>query len=288
MNEFIVVFREALEASLIVGIIGATLVKLNRKEALRDVWLGLGLALAASLALGAGLYGLGNASASKAWSAGLEAAMLFVTAGFLLYMVVWMAKRQNIGAELSAGTKDALLAGGASLKIFVFFVVAREGFETVLFLFSVAKMQGGLSAAWALTGAAAAALIAYLVFLRGKKVPLKPFFRWTSAFLLLLGAGMTAYGIHETEECLVALGWLEKNNIARPYVWFPPQTEAVSAFYDLKGEKYVHWMHDKGRIGQYLKMLFGYNSDPNWPELLLWTTCIVVGGTFWWKAQNKN
>lgn len=286
MNEFIVVFREALEASLIVGIIGTTLVKLGRREALRGLWLGLGLAVAASVALGGALYGLGNAAAGKAWSAGLEAAMLFVTAGFLFYMVVWMAKRQNIGAEIGSGARDALLAGGASLTLFVFFVVVREGFETVLFLFSVAKMQGGVSAAAALLGAGAAAVIAYLLFLRGKKVPLKPYFRWTSAFLLLLGAGMAAYGVHETEECLVAIGWLEKSEIVRPYAWFPPRAEAASAFYDLNGEKYVHWLHDKGRVGQYFKMLFGYNSDPNWPELLLWLTCVVVGGAFWWKTQK--
>jgi high-affinity iron transporter len=288
MNEFVVVFRESLEAALIVGIISTTLVKMGRREALRGVWRGLILASAASLVLGAAMYGLGEASAGKAWSAGMEALMLFVAAGFMFYMVVWMAQRQNIGAKLAAGTKDALLAGGASLTIFVFFVVVREGFETVLFLFSVAKLQGGMSVASAISGAAVAAVIAYLLFLRGKKMPLKPYFRWTSMFLLILGAGMVAYGVHELEECLTALGWVDETQISRPYVWFPPVAEPPSAWYDPVGEKYVHWFHDKGRVGKYLKMLFGYNSDPNWPELMLWGGSLTAGGVFWWRAQSKK
>ncbi|MCS7086474.1 MAG: FTR1 family protein, partial [Bacteroidia bacterium] len=250
MNEFVVVFRETLEAALIVGIIGTTLVKLGRRDALRGLWRGVALAVAAAAILGGLLHTMGRISQNKAWMAGFEAVLLFVTAGLLFYMVFWMAKRRNIGAELSQGTRDALLAGGASLTMFVFFVAFREGVETALFLFSVTKMQGGLSLLAATSGALAAALIAYLMFLQGKKISLKPFFRWTSAFLLVLGAGMAAYGVHETEECLVALGLLNDAQIPRPYIWFPPLSEAPSMFYDRVGEKYIHWLHDKGRIGQ--------------------------------------
>ena len=115
----------------------------------------------------------------------------------------------------------------------------------------------------------------------------------TSLFLVLFAAGMVAYGTHEMEEFVVKGGHLEffgmesKNEIKRPWNVLVPQAElevgASELFYNFNESKgkYVHILHDKGSIGSFLKGFFGYNSNPNWIELIVWLFTLGFGLSIW-------
>jgi high-affinity Fe2+/Pb2+ permease len=107
---------------------------------------------------------------------------------------------------------------------------------------------------------------------------------------------MVAYGTHEMEEFLVKgdrLEWVgleSKSEIARVWDIYQPKTsldENDNAFmfsYNLNGkEKYTHLLHDKGRIGVFLKGFLGYNSNPNWIEFIFWMLSLILGMKLWRK-----
>ena len=101
---------------------------------------------------------------------------------------------------------------------------------------------------------------------------------------------MIAYGTHEVEEYIVKSEIIEDFNsddIYRPWDILQPKdslSESDVAFmytYDGSKEKYVHLFHDKGSVGVFLKGFFGYNSNPNLPELLLWLLSLFFGLRMW-------
>jgi hypothetical protein len=111
---------------------------------------------------------------------------------------------------------------------------------------------------------------------------------------VLFASGMIAYGSHEAEEFLVKgnhLNWVSlenKSQITRVWDVLQPKTELNEAdnpafySYDLNGKgKFTHLLHDKGRIGVFLKGFFGYNSNPNWIEFIIWILSLVLGLKFW-------
>jgi high-affinity Fe2+/Pb2+ permease len=152
-----------------------------------------------------------------------------------------------------------------------------------------------------------AILLGYLVVVQGRKVDLTSFFRVTTLLLVFFASGMVAYGTHEAEEFLVKgdhLDWVglkdkqledgstlkAKDQIVRVWnVHTPKKTldeNDIEVFYsyNLHGkDQYSHWLHDKGRVGVFLKGFFGYNSNPNWVELILWFLSLFFGLSLWRK-----
>ena len=220
-----------------------------------------------------------------------ESIFMYVTAGFLLYVVFWLSKSM---ASKDAVEKLASEAARSSSKwsifILVFFAILREGFETVMFLFG-SSLQSGFSYLGFISGIILACLVGYFIVVQGRRINLRPFFSVTSLFLVLFAAGMVAYGTHEMEEFVVKGGHLEffgiesSNEIARPWNILVPQPQleagASELFYNFNEGKYVHILHDKGSIGVFLKGFFGYNSDPNWIELFVWSHTLVFGLRIW-------
>jgi len=152
-----------------------------------------------------------------------------------------------------------------------FIAVFREGIETILFLYGVMIKQGGLNIALSLVGAVLGVGVAFLIFVQGKKVPLKTFFNVTSILLIFVAAGMFAYGVHE----------LESAGIIKDYgrMWDINPYKLADGSYPL--------FHDKGYIGGLLKGLFGYNGDPSLIELVSWIA--VAGGLgYAWKKIAIN
>ena len=112
--------------------------------------------------------------------------------------------------------------------------------------------------------------------------------------LVMFASGMVAYGTHEMEEFLVKGNHLKyvnlesKIEIIRPWDILKPTKEipgsANEIFYSFNingGNKYTHILHDKGRVGVFLKGFLGYNSNPNWPELILWILSLFFGISMW-------
>ena len=270
MAELIIVFREVLEATLIVGILYTFLKQTNQEEALTKLWQGVLLALAASI-VGSFLFqqfaGGFTGQAGKLF----EGIVMIVAAGVLGTVIVWMAKNKNIAEDLKGKAEQALSSNKVGLGIFLlaFISVFREGIETILFLYGVMMKQGGLSISLSLLGAGMGIAVGYLIFVQGKKVPLKTFFNVSSILLIFVAAGMFAYGIHELESAGVIPDY------GRIWDINPPKLSDGS--YPL--------MHDKGYVGSLLKGLFGYNGDPSLIELLAWLFSLS-GLTYLWKKVS--
>ena len=294
MNEFIIMFRESMEAALIVGIIYSLLERQGLKREIKQLWLGVGLAIIASILVGFILVrakaSIGNASLEALF----EAIAMFITSGLIWYVIFWLSKQVGQTAELAADTNTAIENAGWGVFLIVFFAILREGFETVIFLMGSFSMMESFSYLGFFSGLSIAVVIGYAVVIQGKKVNLRSYFRATSLLLVIFASGMMTYGTHEVEEFLIKGDHLElvglesKSDISRPYSILKPKQELEESdnpalySYDLNGEQlYTHLLHDKGHIGVFLKGFFGYNSNPNWIELMVWVLSLWFGLRLW-------
>lgn len=191
----LIVFRESLEAALIISVMAAATLGLAR----RWQWIGAG-ALAG--VLGAALVAAGmEAISSLASGIGQElfnAGVLALAVGMLAWHNIWMSTH---GREMAAQARQTAQAvrQGARTQVVIVLVVAlavlREGAETVLFLYGLAS---GTPDGWhttligAGTGLAAGALVGALLYLGLLRIPLRWFFSVMSALVLLLAAGMAS------------------------------------------------------------------------------------------------
>jgi len=294
MNEFIIVFRETLEASLIVGIIYTILIKNELYESIKKLWIGVAAALVFSVLVGYVVYVLKESFSNESARALFESVFMFVTAGLIWYVIFWLSKHVSDRKQIEAETNTAVQASTWGIFFVIFFSILREGFETAIFLLGSFSMTGSFSYLGFTIGAALAILIGYLVVVQGKRINLRSFFQGTTLLLVFLASGMIAYGTHEAESYLVKsdnlqlIGLENKSDIARPWDILKPKNsleETDNSFFysfDLKGkQQYTHIMHDSGRVGVFLKGFFGYNSNPNYIELLFWIISLIGGIALW-------
>ena len=309
MAELIIVFREVLEGSLIVGILYTYLRKTDQTEAISRLWQGVVAALVASV-IGSFLFQI-FADGFEGRSAKLfEGLIMILAAAILGSMIVWMAKNRNIADELKEKADDALSGDKVGYGIFAlaFVSVFREGIETVLFLYGIIIKQGGLNITLSFVGAALGIGLSFMIFVQGRKVPLKTFFNVTSILLIFVAAGMFTYGVHELESAKVIpyIGGSVQENTDNVIATRTNGDEKVFTFENnsdnkvviLKAKKWASrvWdlnppknndgpypmMHDKGAVGGLMKGLFGYNGDPSLIEIIAWV--LVAGGLgFAWR-----
>lgn len=290
MSEFIIVFREVLEASLVVGIIYLLLEKSNLKGHFKKLWLGVGAAIAASIAVGYLVILAKNSLGNNSTQALFEGVFLYLTAFLIWYVIFWLSKNVSDKKELESSTLNAIKISSWGVFFVVFFAILREGFETAIFLISSLSITGTFSYLGFFLGAILAILIGYLIVIQGRKVDIRNIFKYSTLLLVFLASGMIAYGTHEVEEYIVKSEIIEDFNsddIYRPWDILQPKdslSESDVAFmytYDGSKEKYVHLFHDKGSLGVFLKGFFGYNSNPNLPELVLWLLSLFFGLRMW-------
>ena len=290
MSEFIIVFREVLEASLVVGIIYLLLEKSNLKDHFKKLWLGVGAAIVASIAVGYLVILAKNSLGNNSTQALFEGIFLYLTAFLIWYVIFWLSKNVSDKKELESSTLNAIKISSWGVFFVVFFAILREGFETAIFLISSLSITGTFSYLGFFLGAILAILIGYLIVIQGRKVDIRNIFKYSTLLLVFLASGMIAYGTHEVEEYIVKSEIIEDFNsddIYRPWDILQPKdslSESDVAFmytYDGSKEKYVHLFHDKGSVGVFLKGFFGYNSNPNLPELVLWLLSLFFGLRMW-------
>ena len=290
MSEFIIVFREVLEASLVVGIIYLLLEKSNLKDHFKKLWLGVGAAIAASIAVGYLVILAKNSLGNNSTQALFEGIFLYLTAVLIWYVIFWLSKNVSDKKELESSTLNAITISSWGVFFVVFFAILREGFETAIFLISSLSITGTFSYIGFFIGAILAILIGYLIVIQGRKVDIRNIFKYSTLLLVFLASGMIAYGTHEVEEYIVKSEIIEDFNsddIYRPWDILQPKdslSESDTTFmytYDESKGKYVHLFHDKGSVGVFLKGFFGYNSNPNLPELVLWLLSLFFGLRMW-------
>ena len=205
---FLIGLREGLEASLVVGILIAYLVKSGNGHRLRPIWGGIAAAVGISLAFGALLQFTSAELSFKAQEAFGGFASLLAVA-FVTWMVFWMRRTARfLKTELHGRLDTALALGPVALAVTAFIAVGREGLETALFLW--AAVQSTERSATPVTGAVlgllAAVALGYLLYKRAVHLNLKTFVTWTGAGLIIVAAGVFAYGIHDLQEAGILPG----------------------------------------------------------------------------------
>lgn len=206
---FVIGLREGVEASLIVGIIAAFLASQGRRDALRWVGVGTGLAVALCLALGIGLYALNQNLQLKQQSA-LETIVSFVALAMVTWMIVWMRKHaRELKGHLEASAGAALAQGSVkALVLMAFIAVLREGFETAFFLVALFTnaQDKTVGVSGALLGIGVAVVIGVLLYRGGLRINLQRFFRATGVVLVVVVAGLAAFGMRAALEA----GWINQ------------------------------------------------------------------------------
>ena len=254
----LIVFREVIEAGLIVGIVLAATKGVRR----RGLWVGYGIiggvAGACLVAAFAGqIASLFAGSGQELFNAGI----LLLAVGMLTWHNVWMASHgrvtaqemRQVGADVAAGKRPL-----AALAIVCGVAVLREGSEIVLFLYGVAA-AGGTSAVGMVAGGAlgvlAGAGVSALIYFGLLTIPARHLFSVTSGLITLLAAGLAAQAVAFLQQA----GYL---GVLTSTVWN------------------TSWLlSDDSLIGRMVHTLIGYTARPNGAQLVIYlmTVAVILG-----------
>ena len=204
LGNLLIGLREGLEAGLVVSILVAHLVKTGRRHLLPQVWAGVATAIAISLGFGA-LLTFGPRGLTFEAQELIGGTLSIIAVGFVTWMIFWMA---SAGRHLSGELKGRLDAadGRWTLTLIATLAVGREGLETALFLWAATQAAARDSASTlqpllgGLIGLLMAAGISYLIYKGAVRINLATFFAWTGGLLILVAAGVLAYGVHDLQE----------------------------------------------------------------------------------------
>lgn len=208
LANYLIGLREGLEGSLVVSILVAYLVKTGRREQLGPIWAGVGAAVGVSLVAGALLTFVVDSLSFETQEI-VGGSLSIVAVGFVTWMVFWMKRQaQNLRQELTSKVDVALAGGAGGLAVVAFLAVGREGLETALFVWSAvrAAADGTAPLIGVVFGLASSVVLAWLVYRRSVALDLSIFFKFTGIALVIVAAGVLAYGIHDLQEADVLPG----------------------------------------------------------------------------------
>lgn len=204
---FVITLREGVEASLIIGIIAAFLAKEGRRDAMRQMWVGIGIAVGLCVGVAVLLEVVGQDLPQKQQE-GLETVIGLIAVSAVTYMIVWMRRNaRGIKATLEGEAASALAQGSARALVgMAFLAVLREGFETSVFLLAAFQNSTDTTAAGAgaVLGLVAAVAIGLGLYRGGVRINLTRFFRITGLVLVFVAAGLLATAAHTGHEA----GWI--------------------------------------------------------------------------------
>jgi high-affinity iron transporter len=207
VQSFVIMLREGLEAILIVGALMTFLAKMGASDRRRHVNAGILAAVVASLLTALALETVFQLSVAH--QEALEGATMVVATAVLFYVSYWLLSKMEVVKWthfVKSKVHDAVTGGSAlALGTAAFLAVYREGFETVLFYKALFISAGPTSAAAPVVGgmlAGAVILVGVYVAVNrfGVRLPLKPFFAVTSAFLYCMALVFAGTGVTELQE----------------------------------------------------------------------------------------
>ena len=261
----LLVFREVLEAALIISIVCAATRGVPRRGLFVAGGIGLGVVGALLVAVGAGFI------ANLAGGAGQDvfnAAVLLSAVLMIGWHVVWMsAHGREMALEMQA-VGGAVKAGSRSLAVLLTVVslaVLREGSEVVLFLYGMAA--GGIGAAGLVGGIAlgvgGGAMVGFALYFGLLRIPLQHFFSVTNAMLILLAAGLAS----------AAAGFLVQSDLLPAWgtqVWDTS-----------------HILSDDSVLGRTLGILIGYKAAPAGIQIAFYlaTVALFTAGVLWQRRR---
>jgi len=262
LGQYLITFREVLEAALVVSIVTAYMLRTDQLHLTRYIWWGVALATGASVAAGlavALVYG-GLSEASEKLFEGLAA---LVAVAVLTTMIVWMALAgRRVEQDIRERTREAVEGGTVmGLVAFAFVMVFREGFETVLFLAPFAASDPSGTVYGLTLGLVTAGAISYAIFRLGVRIDLRRFFHLSSVLLVLLAAGLAGYGVHELleygEATGAGAGWLGQSAYRLDIPADSP-------------------LHHKGTVGSVFAVMFGYTVSMEWLRAIVHAVYLAI------------
>jgi high-affinity iron transporter len=246
---FVIGLREGLEASLIVGIVAAFMIRNGRRREMWALWTGVGFAVTLCLAVGVALR-IAERDLPQRQQEGLETIIGLVAVAFVSWMILWMrAHARELKGDLETNAAAALATGSAwALVLMAFLAVLREGFETAVFLLAI--MQSSTNTTSSMTGAVLGIVVAiaigYAIYRGGVNINMARFFKLTGIVLVLVAAGLLATAAHTAHEA----GWL--NGL---------QGHALD----------LQWLVHPGSVrAALLTGIFGLQPRPAWAEVVVW------------------
>lgn len=281
--------REGLEAALVIGILVAYVTRIGRREILPRLWTGVGLAVALALAIGAVLT-FGAYSLTFQAQEIIGGTLSLVAVAMVTWMIFWMQKSaRTLKATLEGGVDRALVLGSAWALVAIGFVsVAREGIETTLLLWSMVQSFGdGPSALLgALLGLLTAVVLGWLLARGMLRLDLRRFFLWTGAFLIVVAAGVLAYGIHDLQEGGVLPG---------PFGALAPTDPLTGAVavglagfplgwaFDVSA-----WIAPGSPLAAILQAAVGFMPRMTWLQVIAWAVYVAVVGAFFLRGTRTR
>ncbi len=266
LANYLIGLREGLEATLVVVILVAYLVKSERRGLLGRIWAGVAIAVGVSLAFGA-LLTFGPRGLSFEAQETIGGILSIVAVGFVTWMVMWMARSaRSLSGDLKGRVDTAAAAGGVSLVLVAMLAVGREGLETALFLWAATQAADSTTGPLlgAALGLATAVLLGYLFYKGAVKINLGKFFTWTGAILIVVAAGVLSYGVHDLQEAGILPGLnnlaFDVSNVIEPGSW----------------------------IGTVLTGTFNFSPATTWLEAVVWVVYVAVTMTFFFRQVRRT
>ncbi|MCL1868792.1 MAG: FTR1 family protein [Promicromonosporaceae bacterium] len=253
LANFLIGLREGLEAALVVGILVAYLVKSDRRDRLPQLWLGIGVAVVVSLGFGA-LLTFGPRGLDDDVQEGIGGTLSILAVALITWMIFWMGKTARfLKGNLQHKLDDAVDAGKWAVAIMAMLAVGREGLETALFLWAGAQATGHTTdpLLGAVLGLVVAIGLGYLVYRGAVRLNLKTFFSWTGLVLIVIAAGVLAYGVHDLQEA----GWL-------------PGLHSLA--FDVSAQ-----VPPSSWYGTLLKGIFNFSPATTWLQAIAWVAYAV-------------
>ncbi|MFD5327622.1 iron uptake transporter permease EfeU [Streptomyces sp. NPDC127092] len=257
-GNYLIGLREGLEASLVVCILIAYLVKTERRDALKPIWIGIGVAVGLALAFGAGLE-FGSQELTFEAQELLGGSLSILAVVLVTWMVFWMRRTaRHLRAELHGRLDAALRMGTGALVATAFLAVGREGLETALFVWASVRAASSSGAdgtyaplAGVVLGLLTAVFLGWLFYRGALRINLARFFTWTGGMLVVVAAGVLAYGVHDLQEARF-LGGLG-NKAFDVSATIPPDS----------------W------YGTLLKGVFNFQPDPTVVQVTVWALYLI-------------
>lgn len=207
LANFLIGLREGLEASMVVMILVAFLVKSKRREFLPQVWLGVVAALAATITAFLVIQ-FGTKTLTSQGQELVGGIFSIVTVALVSFMLLWMrGASKNMAADLNNKMGEAITVGKGAVISVAFIAVIREGIETALLVFdSFSYGNSTIPAVGLSLGIIISVVVAWGMYKGAVRVNLGRFFQVTGALLIVVAAGILRYGITDLQEANVLPG----------------------------------------------------------------------------------
>ncbi len=279
---FLIGLREGLEAALVIGILLAYVTKVGRADARSKIWWGVSVAVVISVIAGAALT-FGRYGLSFEGQELLGGSLSLLAVVMVTWMVFWMLKAgRTLKSDIEESASQALLAGaGWSMFWLAAVTVGREGLETTLLLW--AWSTAPIALLGALVGILVAVGLGTAINKGMLRINLRTFFNWTGAFLIIMSAGILAYGIHDLQEARFLPGPFSGAPITptnfrtgEVLVGFADQPFWGAAYpfgwaFDLE-----HIIDPSGFFAAFLKGTIGFSPMMSWLEITAWVLYIAI------------